>query len=223
LSPGLPGEAGQRLHFVIQANTNSSLFVAGPEVDAAGNLTFTPAPNVRGTADIKIALADDGGTAQGGKDTSEAITFTITITKPHPRHNVLHPLDVTNSAFTGVDAQVTPGDALAIINYINANPGQGSIAADAAIGPPYYDTVNSTGDYVGDNFVAPGDALAVINWINTHGSGTPGPSGEGELGPAGEGEAGPAADSDAIARPSAIDLIALLAMDLSGQSRRRRS
>ena len=48
-------------------------------------------------------------------------------------HNVLHALDVNG------DGLVVAGDALAIINYINAF-GPRAVPANAAVGPPYLDT-----------------------------------------------------------------------------------
>ena len=43
-------------------------------------LTYTAAPNATGTATITVALQDNGGTANGGVDTSAPQTFTITVT-----------------------------------------------------------------------------------------------------------------------------------------------
>src|SRR5205823_2737965 len=72
------------------------LFTAPPAVDPAGTLTYTPAPNMRGTATVTVIIKDDGGTANGGIDTSEQ-TVSIEIDKPHPWHNVAKPLDVTGA------------------------------------------------------------------------------------------------------------------------------
>src|SRR4029077_8344559 len=58
---------------------NNTLFSAQPAVNASGTLTFTTAPNANGIATVTIAAHDDGGTANGGIDTSAAQTFTITI------------------------------------------------------------------------------------------------------------------------------------------------
>src|SRR4029077_19248852 len=58
---------------------NNTLFSAQPTVSASGTLTFTPAPNANGIATVTIAAHDDGGTANGGVDTSAAQTFTITV------------------------------------------------------------------------------------------------------------------------------------------------
>jgi hypothetical protein len=73
-----PGESGQALTFLVQTD-NPGLFTAGPAIDAAGTLTFTPATGVSGQATVTVRLKDDGGTANGGVDTSPAQTFVITV------------------------------------------------------------------------------------------------------------------------------------------------
>ncbi len=70
---------GQTLSFNITGNTNASLFIAGPAISAAGVLTYTPATNANGTATITVTLSDNGGTANGGVDTSASQSFTITV------------------------------------------------------------------------------------------------------------------------------------------------
>ena len=69
------------LTFAITNNTNAALFSAGPAVSGTtGDLTYTPAANANGTATITLRLTDDGGTANGGVDTSPPQTFTIIVT-----------------------------------------------------------------------------------------------------------------------------------------------
>ena len=80
ISAGPANEAGQTLTFLVTGNTNPGLFSAGPAIAANGTLTYTPAANVNGTATITITLSDNGGTANGGVDTSAAQSFTITVT-----------------------------------------------------------------------------------------------------------------------------------------------
>jgi CSLREA domain-containing protein len=80
ISPGPSDEAGQTVSFNITGNTNASLFSAGPAVSSTGTLTYTPAANANGSATITINLMDNGGTANGGADTSAAKTFVITVT-----------------------------------------------------------------------------------------------------------------------------------------------
>ncbi|MFO0929913.1 MAG: tandem-95 repeat protein [Gemmataceae bacterium] len=78
ISPGPAEESGQALTFQVSADI-PSLFAAGPAISPTGTLTFTPAPNVFGTAIVTVRLKDDGGTLVGGVDTSGPQTFTITI------------------------------------------------------------------------------------------------------------------------------------------------
>ncbi len=78
ISPGA-SEAGQTLSFVISNNTNPTLFSVAPAISSTGTLTYTPAPNAFGFAELNVSLKDNGGTANGGQDTSAAQTFTITV------------------------------------------------------------------------------------------------------------------------------------------------
>jgi len=61
------------------SNTNNSLFSAQPAVSANGTLTYTPATGAIGNATVTVTLKDNGGTANGGIDTSAAQTFKITV------------------------------------------------------------------------------------------------------------------------------------------------
>jgi hypothetical protein len=73
---------------------------------------------------------------------------------PFAWHNATRNLDVNN------DGLYLAGDALAVINYLNAFGPQG-VLADAALGSP-----NGFIDTDGDNIVTASDALDVINTIN---------------------------------------------------------
>ncbi len=80
ISPGPADESGQTLTFQVTGNTNPTLFSAAPAVSPTGVLTFTPATNAAGTATITLNLKDNGGTANGGVDTSASQTFVINVT-----------------------------------------------------------------------------------------------------------------------------------------------
>jgi hypothetical protein len=79
LSPGPIDEAAQSLTFTITGNTNPALFSAAPGLASDGTLTFTPAPLAVGVATLTVELMDDGGTANGGVDTSETQEFEIAV------------------------------------------------------------------------------------------------------------------------------------------------
>ncbi|MCC8999988.1 MAG: Ig-like domain-containing protein [Candidatus Contendobacter sp.] len=80
LSAGPADESGQTLTVNITGNTNPGLFSAGPAISPTGVLTYTPAAGQSGNATVTVTLADNGGAANGGVDTSAAQTFLITVT-----------------------------------------------------------------------------------------------------------------------------------------------
>ena len=79
ISPGSADERAQRVSFDVTANSNPTLFSVGPEVDAAGQLTYTPTPDASGSATVSLRITDDGGTANGGIATSSSQSITITV------------------------------------------------------------------------------------------------------------------------------------------------
>ncbi len=79
ISAGPTDESGQTLTFQV-SNDNNALFAAQPAISSTGTLTYTLAANANGSATVTVSLKDNGGTANGGSDTSAAQTFTITVT-----------------------------------------------------------------------------------------------------------------------------------------------
>jgi hypothetical protein len=77
LSPGPADEAAQMLS-VATSNDANALFAVQPAVNASGVLTYRPAADTSGTATVTVAVSDDGGSANGGADTTVR-TFTITV------------------------------------------------------------------------------------------------------------------------------------------------
>jgi LPXTG-site transpeptidase (sortase) family protein len=89
--PGPANESSQGVDaYLVANNACGSLLSAGPSVNAAGTLTYTPANDQSGTCDFDVSVRDNGGTSNGGDDTSPAQTFTITINDDEP------PVIVTN-------------------------------------------------------------------------------------------------------------------------------
>jgi hypothetical protein len=77
LTAGAPNEA-QTIGFVT-TNSNPGLFSQQPAIAANGTLSFGPAKSKAGSAIVTVYARDNGGTADGGKDTSVPKTFTITV------------------------------------------------------------------------------------------------------------------------------------------------
>jgi len=78
ITAGAANEVAQALTFLVETD-NAGLFSALPAVAADGTLTFTSAANAHGVANVTVRLMDDGGTANGGVDTSASQMFSITI------------------------------------------------------------------------------------------------------------------------------------------------
>jgi VCBS repeat-containing protein len=79
ISKGPANESGQTVSFIV-TNNNNSLFSSQPAVSATGTLTYTLAADQNGSAVVSVQIHDDGGTANGGVDTSAVQTFNITVT-----------------------------------------------------------------------------------------------------------------------------------------------
>ena len=80
ITAGAANESGQTMTFAVTA-TNTLLFSAQPDVDeTSGDLTYTPADHANGSTEVSVILSDDGGTSNGGSDTSAAQTFLINLT-----------------------------------------------------------------------------------------------------------------------------------------------
>ena len=79
ISSGGANEPVQAVDFVVM-NDNNNLFSVQPAISADGTLTYTSAENANGFATVTVRIHDNGGTANGGKDTSDPQTFRITVT-----------------------------------------------------------------------------------------------------------------------------------------------
>ncbi len=104
VSAGPADETAQTLTFTVD-NNDPSLFDVQPALDTAtGTLTYTPAADAFGAATVRVQLADDGGTSDGGRNTSQLQTFTITI----------NPVNDAPSFTTGPDVVVDEDAGLQI-------------------------------------------------------------------------------------------------------------
>jgi hypothetical protein len=117
ISSGPADESAQSVQFLVTGNSNAALFTVAPAIAADGTLSYTPAANVNGTATITVVAQDNGGTANGGADTSAAQTFTITVS------------DVNDApSFTGGGdinvAEDTPAYSTPWATHISAGPGE---------------------------------------------------------------------------------------------------
>jgi hypothetical protein len=72
------GEAGQTVSFLV-SNDHPEYFSVQPAVASNGTLSYTPAAGRCGLAKVTIVAMDNGGTANGGIDTSAPCTIDINV------------------------------------------------------------------------------------------------------------------------------------------------
>ena len=103
---GPADESGQTVDFTV-TNDDNALFSGQPAIAPNGTLTFTPAANANGAATVTVSVTDDGGTANGGDDTSDTQTFTITVRSvndaPSGTDNTVQTDESTAYVFTAGD------------------------------------------------------------------------------------------------------------------------
>ncbi len=78
ISPGPSNESRQKLSFLVSTD-KPSLFKSRPKISANGTLTYTPASGANGTAMVTVRLKDNGGTKDGGQNTSLPQSFSINL------------------------------------------------------------------------------------------------------------------------------------------------
>jgi hypothetical protein len=108
INPGVD-ESGQNVSFLV-INNQPALFASPPAITPGGTLMFTPATNAHGVATVTVRLKDDGGSANGGVDTSPAQTFLITI-QPVNDPPVTLPQTVLTDEDTAVPMNLVASDA----------------------------------------------------------------------------------------------------------------
>ncbi|MGI9647614.1 MAG: tandem-95 repeat protein [Acidimicrobiia bacterium] len=116
ISPGPANESGQSTSFNV-SNDNPALFKNAPTIDSGGKLEYEAWDDVSGSATVTVSISDDGGTADGGVDTSADQSFTITVTDVNDQPDFNDGSDVTVSedagphTFSGWATAITAGVA----------------------------------------------------------------------------------------------------------------
>ena len=142
ISAGPVNESSQTVNFVVN-NSNNALFSSQPAISASGVLTFTPAANANGTATVTVALHDDGGTANGGVDTSSPVTFTITVTAVNDAPSFTSGGDVTvledsgayNAAWATSISAGPANESSQNVNFNVSNSNNALFSSQPAISP----------------------------------------------------------------------------------------
>jgi hypothetical protein len=186
ISPGPPSESSQLVNFIV-TNNNAALFSVQPAVAADGVLTFTPTTDAFGIATVTVQLHDNGGTANGGVDTSAPQTFTIQV-NDLPKASAGGPYflglgtEVLLDASASSDVNSPAGDS--IVSYAWDLNGDGLYDDLATANPlaivPYASVaglglgVHDIGVRVADTLGLTGDARTTLNILSGTVPGTAG-------------------------------------------------
>ena len=171
ISPGPPSESGQSVSFTVGAD-NPGLFSVQPSVAPDGTLTFMPAADANGVANVTVTAHDDGGTTGGGVDTGSPQTFTITIGPVNDAPSFTAGPDQTVVSLLG--AQTVPGWATGIspgppnesgqsVTFTVSTTNSGLFAVQPAVAP------NGTLSYT-PNALSLGSATVTIRAVDNGGS-----------------------------------------------------
>src|SRR5262249_22922700 len=140
---GPENESSQALNFIV-SNTNNSLFTAQPAISPTGTLTFTPSTTTSGSATVTVQLHDNGGTANGGVDTSAAPNFLINVTTVNNPPSFTKGADQTVLEDAGAQTvtnwatNISPGgpdESAQAVNFVVGNNNNGLFATQPAISP----------------------------------------------------------------------------------------
>ncbi len=127
ISAGPSNESGQTLGFTVTETADPNGIVSATSVASSGALQYT-LNGVAGTANFDVYLADDGGTANGGDDTSPTATFSITVANG------------ADLAIVKTSSMATLGSGVMqytiLVSNLSPNPVVGAVVADT-LAPPH--------------------------------------------------------------------------------------
>ena len=106
ISPGPASEAGQIVNFIV-SNDSPGVVNLQPTLSAGGTLSYTPPANAFGSARLSVQLNVDGGTLNGGVDTSAVQSFQIVIAAVNDAPVAAAVASVAPAAPTGVAADLS--------------------------------------------------------------------------------------------------------------------
>jgi len=127
ISAGPADESGQTLVFAV-INDNNGLFSTQPAIASEGTLSYTLAADANGTATVTITLSDDGGTDNGGVNTSAAQTIVIAVSAINDPP-VVEPVQLTINEDGSATGTLTVTDADGDTNFtyaVTSQPTSGS-------------------------------------------------------------------------------------------------
>jgi large repetitive protein len=171
ISTGPPAESSQSVTFSVSSD-NPALFSSQPAVAPDGTLTYTPAVNANGVATVTVTAHDDGGTANGGVDTSGPSAFVLSVSSVNdapsftagPNQSVLSLLGAQSVPAWATGITPGPADESAQnVTFTVTNDNPGLFAAQPAVAP------NGTLTYT-PTLLAIGSATVTVRAVDNGGT-----------------------------------------------------
>ncbi len=150
ISPGPASESAQTVQFEVSVDTMGlpDLFAVEPAISSSGVLTFTPAPDQYGLAQVTVRAKDDGGMENYGldellvqpDDTSDETTFEIVV---QPVDEPPNRAPVADDDTLTVDEDAGPTTVPVLDNDVDAD---GDALEIGAASDPLHGTVKVSSD-----------------------------------------------------------------------------
>ncbi|MBD2005985.1 MULTISPECIES: choice-of-anchor Y domain-containing protein [Cyanophyceae] len=140
--------------YIVNVTSNPGIFATPPTIDPlTGNLTYTPTATIgtATTATVQVQVKDNGGTANGGVDTSVVQTFQITVNPGTPTVSI-----------QAIDADAAEAGANTGTYQITRT---GNTTGNLTVKFAVSNNIASSGDYTLTD--SNGNAIAISNGIAT--------------------------------------------------------
>lgn len=144
IDPG-PNEGTQTVSFQVTSDDNPGLFGTAPAVNAAGTLTFGTAANRNGIAHLEIVAKDDGGTDNGGVDTSLPASITVTVNPVNDPPNAVNDTGI-------VVPENSPGQVINVLANDTSLPDGPEILTVTGVTQGVHGAVTITGSGTGVSY-----------------------------------------------------------------------
>jgi hypothetical protein len=150
---GITTGGGETQTLTVTASSNNSGLTGTPAVtytspNSTGTLTFTPAANAFGTATITVTVKDDGGTQNGGDDTTQ-VQFTVTVNHVNVAPTINTPANLTINENAGQQTVnltgITAGDDETQTLTVTASSNNSGLTGTLNVN---YTSPNSTGTLI---------------------------------------------------------------------------
>lgn len=115
----------------LRTSTGGAITVGG--VLSSGNITYTPNTSFTGSDSFTFVVVDNGGTAGGGQDTSDAAVVSLSVTQPNAPFPTVTPGNFDDAGLLGIRTDLVSGAPPITANHVTT-----AVDYSAHSNPPTY-------------------------------------------------------------------------------------